>query len=77
MDRKIATKRAVPKPAISKSSPIILSVISNVTALITNRKVPSVTTVTGNVKIIKIGRTRIFNMERIALAPMAAPKPDT
>lgn len=77
MDIMTAISKAVPKLEISKEVPIILSVIVNVMALITNRNNPSVTKVTGNVKIIKIGLTRIFNIERIALAPTAAPKLDT
>lgn len=77
MDMMIATSSAVPKLAISKESPIILSVICNVMALMTNKNNPSVTNVTGSVRMIKIGRTSTFNIDRIKLAPIAAPKLDT
>jgi hypothetical protein len=43
----------------------------------TNRKIPSVRIVIGNVKIIKIGRTRIFRMDKIKLAMIAEPKLET
>ena len=69
--------RAMPKPPVSNELPIMPSVNMSVTAFITNRKSPNVKTVTGNVKIIKIGRTSIFKMERVKLAPIAAPKLDT
>lgn len=72
-----ATSKAVPKLAISKELPIMLSVICNVIALITNKNNPRVTNVTGSVRIINMGRTSIFNIDRIKLAPIAAPKPAT
>ena len=70
------TRIAVPNPAISKESPINPSVIISVTALMTNRNNPSVKTVTGRVKIIMIGFTRMFRIESMKLAPTAAPNPD-
>ena len=72
-----AINNASPKLEISNKSPIILSVIINVSALITNKNNPNEMIVIGKVKIIKIGRTRIFNMDRTKLAPSAAPKPST
>ena len=73
-----ATINAVPKPSKSNESPIILSVINNVNVFMTNReKIPSVRIVIGNVKIIKIGRTRIFRMDKIKLAMIAEPKLET
>lgn len=54
--------------------PIIKSANCNMTALITSKNKPSVKNVSGNVKIIKIGRKKIFKMEIIMAAKSAAPK---
>ena len=67
-----AINNAIPKLSISKELPIIESVNSNVTALITNKNNPSERTVTGNVKMIKIGLTITFKTDRTKLAPNAA-----
>ena len=66
---------AVPNPSITKVDPIRPCVIINVTALMTNRNSPSVTTVIGNVKITRIGFTITFNIDKIKLAINAGPKP--
>jgi len=73
----IAIRKAIPKLWISKLSPISLSVISNVMALITNKNIPNVNMVIGKVKIINIGRTNTFKIDSIKLAVSAAPKLDT
>lgn len=72
----IAVSNAIPKPAISNELPIRLSVSINVIALMTNRNNPRLSTVTGSVSKIRIGFTNIFRIERMKLAPSAAPKPD-
>lgn len=69
--------RAIPNPSISNELPIIPSVISSVMALITNRNKPRVKIVTGRVKIMSMGFTKTFNIDKIKLAIIAEPKPDT
>lgn len=76
MDIMMAINKAIPNPDISNELPISSSVSNNVIALITNKNIPSVKTVTGKVKIIKIGLTNIFKTESKKLAPKAAPKLD-
>lgn len=76
-DITIAIRSAVPKLAISKEDPIILSVSTNVIALMTNRKRPKENIVTGSVKIMRMGLTKIFKIDSITLAATAAPKLDT
>lgn len=66
-----ARSRAKPNPEISNKLPIKASVINNVQALITNKNSPKVNNVTGKVKRMRMGRTSIFNIDRIMLAPMA------
>lgn len=76
-DMIIDSNKAIPNPSISNEEPIIESVKLNVIALTTNKKSPSVTTVTGRVKIINIGRTSMFNTDKTKLAVMAAPTPES
>ena len=76
IDMMTDTRMAVPKPAISNESPMKPSVIINVIALITNRNRPSVRTVTGSVNMMRMGFTRMFKIDSMKLAPMAAPNPD-
>lgn len=75
-DIMIAVNNAIPKPLISNELPIRLSVSISVTALMTNRNKPRLRIVTGKVRRIKNGRTRIFRTDRMKLAPTAAPNPD-
>lgn len=75
IDMMIAVSSAMPKLEISKELPIKLSVSISVMALMTNKNSPRLSTVTGSVSRIKIGLTRTFKMERMKLAPKAAPKP--
>ncbi len=75
MDNMTAAKSAIPKLLISNELPTIASVNRRVIALMTNRKSPKLNIVTGNVKIIRIGRTIPFNNERTKLARIAAVKP--
>jgi hypothetical protein len=56
-------------------SPIIPCAIISVMALMTNRKSPSVRTVTGSVRRIKKGFTKMFKTEMSKLAIIAAPTP--
>jgi hypothetical protein len=70
-----ATRKAIPKLVMSKRLPINLSVITNVKAFMKRRKKPSVTSVIGRVRIIKMGRTSKFNIDRIKLASKAALNP--
>jgi hypothetical protein len=72
---KMEARRAVPKPSILKASPIIAWAIINVTALMTNKNVPRVKTVIGNVNNIRNGFTKTFNTDKIILATIAAPTP--
>lgn len=72
-----AMRRASPNPDNSKWVPMIESVINNVMALITNRKSPSVSNVAGKVKIISIGLTSIFKIDKTRLAVKADRKLDT
>lgn len=66
---------AVLKPSILKASPIRPSVIIKVTALMTKRNNPKVTTVTGNVSRMRNGLTSTFKTDKMKLAPKAAPIP--
>src|SRR5699024_12070166 len=66
---------AVPKPSITNEASIRPCVIIRVMALMTNRNRPSVKNVIGNVKIISIGFTSTFNMDKIKLASIAVPNP--
>ena len=66
--------KAIPKLSISKELPIISSVNNKVTALTTNRNRPKVKTVTGSVKIMRMGFTSIFKIDNTKLAPSAAIK---
>src|ERR1700750_2446129 len=65
---------AMPKLLISKELPIISSVNNKVTALTTNKNRPKVRTVTGSVKIMRMGFTMIFKIDKTKLAPSAAIK---
>src|SRR5690625_7372889 len=62
---------AVPKPSITNEASIKPCVIISVMALMTNRNRPSVKNVIGNVKIINIGFTSTFKMDKIKLASIA------
>ncbi len=68
-------KTAVPNPLIAKELPITACVIISVNALMINRNKPNVSIVIGNVKITKIGFTRMFNSDKIKLASTAVPNP--
>src|SRR5690606_30122125 len=70
-----AARMAVPKPSITKESPINDCVSINVMALITNKNRPNDSTVTGKVNRMSIGLTMTFNIDRITLAKIAAPTP--
>ncbi|EMI12821.1 hypothetical protein C883_3420 [Bacillus stratosphericus LAMA 585] len=75
MDKMTAIQMAVPNPSMLKLSPIKLEVIISVMALMTKRNNPSESTVTGSVKMIKNGFTKILSKDKIILATIAAPKP--
>ena len=68
-----AIKSVEPNPSITKLSPIIRFVNKSISALITNKKKPSVRMVAGNVKIIRIGRTKTLTIAKTKLAKIAAP----
>ena len=70
-----ATRRAIPKPVISKAGPMMASVSSSVIALITNKNNPNVMIVAGKVKRIRIGRTKTFKIDNNILAWNAAQNP--
>jgi hypothetical protein len=72
----MAARIAAPNPLIWKFGPINAAVIHSVMALMTNMNRPNVNKVTGNVKITKIGLTKMLRIERIRLASIAAEKPD-
>lgn len=63
---------AIPKPEITNASPIRLAVIINVIALMMNKKKPRVSTVTGNVKMTRIGLTIKLIIDNKTLAITAA-----
>ncbi len=75
MDSTTAAIIAVPKPLITKEEPISPWVNIKVIALMTNKNNPKETTVIGSVKIIKIGFTITFKIDKIILANSAVPKP--
>ena len=70
-----AIQMAVPNPSMLKLSPIKLDVIMSVMALMTNKNNPRERTVTGSVKMIKNGFTKILSKDKMILATMAAPNP--
>lgn len=71
----IDAKIAVPNPSITKEGPIKAWAIISVIALITNKNNPSVISVIGNVKKIKIGFTMALMIDSIKLAKSAVPNP--
>ena len=71
----IEASSAVPKSSMLNESPMILWVIINVIALMTNKNAPSVNIVTGNVKKIRNGFTKTFKNDKMMLATIAAPTP--
>lgn len=68
----IDAKIAIPKLEITNASPISSAVIINVIALMINKKKPNVMTVTGNVKITRIGFKMMLMIDKRTLAKMAA-----
>lgn len=71
----IADKIAIPKPSITKVSPMNVCVNISVMAFITNRKSPNDTIVIGSVNNTKIGFTITFKTDKIRLASNAVPNP--
>lgn len=70
-----AASNAVPNPSMIKESPIMDCVSIKVIALITNKNKPNDRTVTGRVKIMRMGFTITFRIDRIMLAMTAEPTP--
>ncbi len=64
----IDAKKATPNPLITKPSPIKDWASINVIALIIKINNPNVTIVIGMVKMIRIGLTIMFNIDKITLA---------
>lgn len=74
-DNRMVAPNAVQKLVNSNALPIILSTSKSVIALTTKINEPSERMVKGSVNKINIGLTNTFNIDKIALAPMAAPNP--
>lgn len=71
-----AARMAIPKLVMTNASPINHCVSISVIALMTNKKRPKLNTVTGKVRITRIGFTIAFMIDNKILAIMAAPTPD-